>query len=518
MIYANETIQNALKSPVRQIKALVELYSNSSTGAVLDTFTSGNKIKSFDVDRVGAENKFYGFGITHKANLKLIDKDGTIAVNAGNCLKSYFNTVGVFPELYVTEVHRDEITNELSITAYDRLYNATEHTIDEITLTAPYTIGDVVTACAGALGLTVDIADIDAFNLSFATGANFDGKETLREVLDAGAEATQTVYFITTNDVLKFKRLEMAETADLYIDKADYIEFKQGTNRRLSDVTSTNNLGDSVTVTTGVSGTTQYVRNNPFWELREDIDVLLEDAISVVGDLTIAQIDLKWRGNYLLEPADKIGITTKDGLTAFSFLFNDSFKYDGTLTQVTNWSFKDEEKESTNSTNLGETLKQTYARVDKANKEITLLASEAEETKEIVNQIKVNTEGITLSTIEDINNDIAELRQKAEVAVTPEDVQISIQNELADGVNKVITTTGFTFDESGLTVSKSNSEISTTITTDGMTVERNGDEVLIADNEGVKAEDLHATTYLIIGTNSRFEDFNGRTCCFWIGG
>ena len=58
----------------------------------------------------------------------------------------------------------------------------------------------------------------------------------------------------------------------------------------------------------------------------------------------------------------------------------------------------------------------------------------------------------------------------------------------------------------------------TTITEDGMTVYRDSEAVLIADNEGVKAEDLHATTYLIIGNNSRFEDVNNRTACYWIGG
>ena len=51
-----------------------------------------------------------------------------------------------------------------------------------------------------------------------------------------------------------------------------------------------------------------------------------------------------------------------------------------------------------------------------------------------------------------------------------------------------------------------------------MTVYKGGEEVLVADNEGVKAEDLHATTYLIVGRNSRFEDLGyDRTACFWIG-
>ena len=51
-----------------------------------------------------------------------------------------------------------------------------------------------------------------------------------------------------------------------------------------------------------------------------------------------------------------------------------------------------------------------------------------------------------------------------------------------------------------------------------MTICRNSNEVLVADNLGVKAEDLHAITFLIVGDNSRFENFKGnRTGCFYIG-
>lgn len=85
-------------------------------------------------------------------------------------------------------------------------------------------------------------------------------------------------------------------------------------------------------------------------------------------------------------------------------------------------------------------------------------------------------------------------------------------------MGKVTTATGFTFNEEGLTVSKTGSEMETQITEDGMTVSKNGSVVLTANNIGVDAVNLHATTYLIIGQNSRFEDYNGRTGCFWIGG
>ena len=51
-----------------------------------------------------------------------------------------------------------------------------------------------------------------------------------------------------------------------------------------------------------------------------------------------------------------------------------------------------------------------------------------------------------------------------------------------------------------------------------MTVYRDSTPVLTANNSGVDAVNLHATTYLIVGNNSRFEDYGeDRTGCFWIG-
>ena len=122
------------------------------------------------------------------------------------------------------------------------------------------------------------------------------------------------------------------------------------------------------------------------------------------------------------------------------------------------------------------------------------------------------------NNIEVVNEDIQTLTQKVNATMTAEDVKLQIQSELNNGVTKVKTTTGFTFDDEGLTVSKSGSEMTTQITEDGMTVFRDNTAILTANNVGVDAVNLHATTYLIVGTHSRFEDYGeDRTGCFWIG-
>ena len=100
-------------------------------------------------------------------------------------------------------------------------------------------------------------------------------------------------------------------------------------------------------------------------------------------------------------------------------------------------------------------------------------------------------------------------------------VNIEIEKAMANGVDKVITETGYRFDSEGLNISKTGEEMTNKLDHTGMYVDRGSQNVLTANNEGVQAVDLHAKTYLIIGKGkgrSRFEDYGtSRTACFWGG-
>lgn len=116
----------------------------------------------------------------------------------------------------------------------------------------------------------------------------------------------------------------------------------------------------------------------------------------------------------------------------------------------------------------------------------------------------------------DLDNGIMRLNsQKA----TLDGDSIATKKDLESGIDHVITKTGFEFGADGLNVSKAGSEMSTKVTEDGMKVFREMVAVLIADHTGVQATNLRATTYLIVGGRSRFENYGAnRTGCFWIGG
>ena len=326
----------------------------------------------------------------------------------------------------------------------------------------------------------------------------------------------------------------MAGDPDFTISRDSYSELKTSENRRLSAICSTTELGNNIEKSLEISGTTQYVRDNPFWNNIDEtiLGNLIETAINVVGGFTIGQIRVcTWFGNVLAEIGDKISFEKEDGSVVVSYLLDDSIKYDGFIEENTIWEFSENETETeSNPTSLGEVLNQTFARVDKTNREITLLTSKVSENESQLASLTITTTDINtkveevkqdlFNTINNTNDEMSKLR--TEVNQSSSDLRILIQEVDAKDVTEVKTSTGFTFDEFGLKIDKSDSEMTTQITEDGMTVSRQGNVTLTANNKGVEAENLHATTWLIIGGNSRFEDYDGpngerRTGCYWIG-
>lgn len=525
MIVVDKVFSDCINSPVRRIKGRVELYEGST---LLATYNSTDKLKSFTIERAGEETKFFGYGICQKLTVKLIDREREINVGPNNTLEAVLGTQCHYtytnPVFYITEMSRDEITNELTLVAHDKLYDAAGITIADVDIQSPYTLEIFAGACAAALGLPLNRSALPSgFDAYYPFGGNFEGTESLREVLDAIAEATQSIYFIDHNWQLTFKRLDMNGEPVLTIDKSKYFTMKSSVPCVLSKVCHATELGDNVFA--GVDGGyTQFVRDNPFWTNRDDISYIVTTAAENVVGLSIGQFSCSWRGNYLLEIGDKIAAVTKDGETIYTYLVNDSITYNGAMSEKSQWTYSDSEAETaSNPATLGDALKYTYAKVDKVNKRIELVVSDINTNKENIAQIIIDSQSITNSVeetnkrIDDQGNVIDEITKKVETQITPEEMTIAIQTEIANGVDKVTTTTGFTFDEEGLTVSKTGSEMTTTITEDGMRVYRDEQEVLTADNTGVKAENLHATTYLIIGKYSRFEDYDNRTGCFWVG-
>ena len=527
-----------LNSSTGILNAKVEFYDGST---LVKACTCSDYLQEFNVSRVGDNSKFFGFGVCQKLSVKLIDMWRDLVIVSGNTVEiSYIignKEIRPYPTFTITEVNVDEDTNDISVTAYDAINKASDHEINEVDLgTAPQNISieGFVVAIANYLGVPYTIVGLDqsetCFDTVYSNGPNIDGTERIRDILNAIAEVTQTIYYINYENVLVFKRLDMSGDPVFTISRDSYSVLKTSENRRLSSICSATELGDNVESSLDITGTTQYVRDNPFWDMREDLSDLVEKALAAIGGFTIGQIrDCEWFGNILVEIGDKLAFVQEDGSEIISYLLDDSITYDGFIFEETKWEFTENDAETeTNPSSLGEVLNQTFARVDKANRSITLLSSRTASNESDIARLDLTTTGIT-TEVESVkkNSDEAFANTNSEltklstrIEQTSKDLTIRIQEVDEKDITEVKTSTGFTFDDQGLTIEKSDSEMTTKVNEDGMIVSRSGSDVLIANNEGVIAEDLHATTWLIIGKYSRFTDYedNGkRTACFWIG-
>lgn len=102
---------------------------------------------------------------------------------------------------------------------------------------------------------------------------------------------------------------------------------------------------------------------------------------------------------------------------------------------------------------------------------------------------------------------------------TANEVKISIQSIQDNGVSKVQTGMGYTFNDEGMKISRVGEQMENKLDNTGMYVTREGETILQANNDGVVATDVRVKNYLRIGDNSRFEDYGGnRTACFYVGG
>lgn len=145
--------------------------------------------------------------------------------------------------------------------------------------------------------------------------------------------------------------------------------------------------------------------------------------------------------------------------------------------------------------------------------EITQTSTELSRTSEAVN--------VQASKVTELADDVGTLSNEVKTKLDAYAVDIKVKAAL-DGVDRVETESGYRFDADGLTISKSGEPMSNVLDNTGMYVKYYGGEILTANHEGVDAVNLHAKTYLIVGSGdgrSRFEDYGAlRTGCFWVGG
>lgn len=153
---------------------------------------------------------------------------------------------------------------------------------------------------------------------------------------------------------------------------------------------------------------------------------------------------------------------------------------------------------------------------------------------EDIETVQTNITANTTTAINNLNSQINEtlndyatttmvtnIKNSVENEITSTQQSINVINQvLEDGVTKVDTKTGFTFDQSGLTIAKTNAKTKTNLNENGMIIYSSTGSVdnpmLDVNSTGVTGENMTVRTYLTVGSHSRFEDYQSGTGCFYL--
>lgn len=231
-------------------------------------------------------------------------------------------------------------------------------------------------------------------------------------------------------------------------------------------------------------------------------------------------------------------ITFTDGINEYPTITGYELTFYGDWYGGYELNIESTKQEETKVIGTEEKIKSLKTIVDRDANKITQIV---EQTTEIQNAVNENTTDIN-NNYQDIIQQLGDYAKEADVVSIKESVEKTQTNsELAieiakqvqtDGVTRLDTKTGYTFDEDGLTIEKTNAKTKTTLNEVGLDVKdatgASDESLLFAGYDEttgetiVKSKNMTVEKYLVIGQYSRMEDFVkdgvASTGMFWIGG
>lgn len=524
MFEISDAYLDAYKAPSRRVIGSV----NCETDSGVISITPENDLVSFTIEKTAPKGKLFGFAISQKIIIEALGILDTI--RKGNKLIPSIGLVGFedevisLPYFYVDTIEFNKVKNTTTITGYDILYKANSINVGKVPFSYPLYAAAYARQLIGHLG---GYAIFEGIDYVMKTAPNLSGTETIHSALTSFAEFTGTICYVTDGNNVRFRSLS-ADFTDVILPD-EYFDLSIGEVTHLTKVSYVAELDPDDNVSYGNDGNfSQVIWNNPYFVTRDTTSEVLNEIANKVIGLMSTDYKLEWRGCPAYELGDLVILQEKDGSAQYVLYLNETLEYNGGLKAASEWEAGESENAETPPTTISQTIKNTYAKVDKINQEIILAVETVEGYEERLSKVELNSTDVTITVEKKVNpvdekldsltDTVNTLTKKVSQTMTSEELSIQIQEELNDGIDSVTTSTGFVFDANGLNISKTGTAVTTTITEDGMEVFNAGVSMLKADQSGVNANMLKANTYLIIGDTVKFEKYGGRMGCFWVGG
>ena len=334
----------------------------------------------------------------------------------------------------------------------------------------------------------------------------YDASYTFRDVLDEIAQVAGGIIAFVGDELDVIYPADSGET----IDSSNLKTLKLGevygpvNSLVLSRSPQEDNIYRQDEESVAAYGTIEVrIENNQIMDShREDF---IDGIFEALRGLRFELYELESFGIGYLNLGDFFTIQTPDGEDHTTLMLCDDLKISQGLSETCH--LEAPEATETDYAAASETdrvLNKTILKVDKQAQEITALVSKTENIGSAVDGLAATVTHLT------------------EVMIDSDSVDIKISQAIG-GINSITTATGYTFDQDGLHIQKLvDGEVDgmeNLLDNTGMYVKRDGDDILTANNDGVDAINLRSRQFLIIGDNSRIENYgSGRTACFYIGG
>ncbi len=416
-----------------------------------------------------------------------------------------------FGAFIVREAEYDDDAGTVRLTAYDGMLRAMVPYTPTVDFSGgSVTLGGYFAALCRALGLPADTAEFTNSGV-WMDSDPFDDSYTFRDVFDAVAQAAGGMVAVRGGRVCVLYPTAAGKTIDPSNLKALKIGECCGPINCVVLARSPQEDNLYRRDENAESWKEIRIENNPIMDSHRDD--FIDGLYTRLSGLTYYPTEITSYGIGWAEIGDLYTLETTDGDTYTTICLSDSWDVAQGMTEtIIAEAPTQTETDYAAADTTDRRINQTILRVDKQEQRIEAAISSTEQT----------TDALT--------GQLSEVTKKVESTMTAEQVQIFVKKEIGE-IDSVTTSTGFTFDENGLTVEKSGAGTKTTVDETGLTVQdANGaaaEELLYAgvDSETkesvVKAKNIRVSKYLIVGQNSRFEDYEAdgepRTGCFFIG-
>lgn len=345
------------------------------------------------------------------------------------------------------------------------------------------------------------------------------------------------------NNTIINKTVNSSDIADEKIDGNNYFEFSKNNKfgkvnsliLRLSKVEGENTVVQNEESIKENGLTEITIEDNYFLTDKEEREKVIYGIWGKLEGLEYLPFETKDYGFPYLDLGDMICINDTEDNEYISYVFDYTFEYNGIYSG--NLKTKALTKTQTaykNTLDVKTKFRNVEYKVDKINGEISSVVATQKEIKDELKDKETTNNNKYQEIIKKLGDkaqkdDVISLENKVETIQNDTEYAIKVSEDIqVNGVSKVKTETGYTFDNDGLKIEKTNARTKSKLNEAGLEIKdatgSSEESLLFAGydkNIGetiVKSKNMTVEKYLTIGTYSRIEDYEKGTGVFWIGG